>query len=293
MAHKMPAAEVTINKELVNRLMAAQFPEFSHEAVHELANGWDNATFRLGTDMIVRLPRRAVALPLLRNEQKWLPVLASKLSIAVPKPIRIGIPQKEYPWPWSITPYFEGKTCLESKFENPTKEAIRLANFITSLHQEAPNEAPKSTGRGIPLSDRWPRFEQHVFAVKDQIDAPRLIHIFKELMAVEEWNKPAVWLHGDLHSLNIIVNQGEIKAIIDWGDLCSGDPATDLGSAWYLFQKEERKVMQSHLHYDDNTWLRGKGWALIYALVCLAYSADNPQVHLMGTNLLEAVLEDC
>jgi len=293
MAHKMPEAEIRIDKALVGSLIRSQFPKYADLSISKFANGWDNETYRLGEKMIIRLPRRSVAVPLLLHEQKWLPVISPLLPIAVPNMIHKGMPQEFYPWPWSITPFFSGKTCLESTFTNSNKEAERMAKFITCLHVKAPEDAPVNSSRGIPLSGRREAFEKHVFELKNQIDGPSITRIFEELMAIEQWQEPPVWLHGDLHALNIIVHQGEINAVIDWGDLCSGDPATDLGSAWYLFHKKDREIMKRHLSYDENTWLRGKGWALSYALVCLAYSNDNPKVHKMGSRLLDAVLEDC
>lgn len=289
-----PAAEVAIDEALVQRLIRSQHPDLGHLAVTALEFGWDNALYRLGDTYTVRLPRRAVAVPLLANEQTWLPKLAPVLPLPIPAPLRTGVAEDDYPWPWSILPWFEGQP-VESTPLKPS-EAKTLAGFLKTLHQPAPNDAPVNTGRGCPLAKRKEHDETYMTQLSKSTDAitPEIIKTWAAALAAAPETAPT-WLHGDLHARNVLAHEGRITAIIDWGDITSGDRATDLASIWMLLGDANARSQAMH-HYGDNDpalWARAKGWAVTFGVVLLTTGlVDNPRHARMGRDTLTRVSDD-
>lgn len=243
---------------LVRSLLEAQHPELASSPLERVDEGWDNATFRLGSDLAVRLPRRKLAAELVLNEQRWLPVVAPWLSLRVPVPVAVGVPSEPYPWPWSIVPWVPGVTAGLTPLT--AEQSLVLAENLRALHRPAPEEAPRNPFRGVPLEARRE-------AVED-----RLSRLGLQTLSTA-WNAAldaavcttSVWLHGDLHSRNVILRDGALTGLIDWGDITAGDPATDLACAWTLMDAEARAVFWETYGADENERARAAGWAVNFA----------------------------
>lgn len=296
----MPPADVDITTGLVARLLSEQHPDLVDLEIKWLANGWDNVLFRLGSDLAVRLPRRVMAAPLVANELRWLPGLAARLTLPVPVPTRAGRPSGEYPYQWAVVPFFHGEPLGTSELADPDRAAELIGTFVGSLHVEAPPNAPHNPYRGQPLAERHvvttQRLEvQGAWLSAEGIRADQVHDAWSDALEVEPWSGPPVWLHGDLHPMNIIGRAGQLSAVIDFGDLTAGDPATDLMVAWYLFDPARREVFRKAVGatgnpLDDATWERGRGWAITHAAAILANSDDNPEMRAVGLRALCRVI---
>jgi aminoglycoside phosphotransferase (APT) family kinase protein len=216
----------------VRSLLSEQHPDLADLGLERLTSGWDNEIYRLGATFAVRLPRRAPAVPLILNEQRWLPRLAPSLPVPVPAPVRIGIASAHYPAPWSIVPWLEGESADIAPLD--ADQAESLAAFLRALHVGAPAQAPRSPYRGVPLGQRADVVEQKLARHQRRSGhSPRLEELWRSALAAPE-DTPVTWVHGDLHARNVLVSKGHLKAVIDWGDLCAGDRATDLAAVWML-----------------------------------------------------------
>lgn len=296
-----PTAEFDVTVELVDALLRSQHPDLADPDLRVVANGWDNVICRLGADLSVRLPRRELAAALTRHEQRWLPELAPRLPLPIPAPVRVGRPEFGYPWPWSITPWFDGERASDAPLSDPTREARRLGAFMSALHDVAPADAPANPARDTFAGDRPERFDSALVAVAPTLDAllddgaTRARRRWDELVGTERWAGPSLWAAGDVHSANLVVAGGELRAVIDFGDLCSGDPAVDLAIAWMLFDAPDRSVFREassagFAPVDGPMWCRAEAWALYFAVMYLANSADAPYLRRMGAALVVAVL---
>ena len=265
----IPAAEVHIDLALVATLIREQFPQYAGRSLQHFASGWDNVIVRLGPDLLVRLPRRKVAVSLIEHEQRWLPVLAPRLPIPVPEPIHAGRPSARFPWPWSITRWIPGESVDVSGLQS--EEALRLAAFLKALHQPAPDEAPNNPVRGVPLVTRAAAVAERMARLKrktEQLSA-RILTTWREGLEAPLGTERH-WLHGDLHPQNILAGEGRIVGIIDWGDLCGGDVATDLAALWMLFDRpDQQKALAAYGGIDEATLARAKGWAVYFGVVLL------------------------
>lgn len=288
----MPAAEVDVTVGLVHRLLAEQHPDLAGLPLTLVANGWDNVIVHVGDDLVARLPRRQLGADLVANEQRWLPDLAAGLPIPIAAPVRVGRPGSGYPWPWSICPWFDGDVAADVPLEDPVQEAERLGAFVHAFHRPAPDDAPDNPFRGQPVVELLPRVRANLERLGGRGSAG-LAALADELAAAPEWVGPPVWLHGDLHTANLVVADGRIVAVLDLGDLTSGDPAVDLAVAWMLFDGDARDRFRAAAGggrmIDDATWDRARLWGLHFALLYLLHSADNERFARMGDRLLHAV----
>lgn len=288
--HRMPAAEVEVTPALLSGLLAEQHPDLADRPVSVLANGWDNVVFRVGGDLLARLPRREMGAQLVGHEQRWLPVLAPRLPLPIPAPARTGRPGLGYPWPWSIVPYLPGQVAAETPPADPAAAAVSLGGFLAALHTPAPPDAPVNPFRGVPLVERTGTVMQNLSAVADQVDGAAVRRTWAAALAAPRWAEPPVWVHGDLHPANILVRRGRISGVLDFGDLTAGDPAADLSVGWMLLPADCHPAFQASAGASDTSWARATGWALALGLVYLAHSADNPQLAAVGRRTLRAVL---
>lgn len=282
-----PKPEIEITAALARALLREQAPEFAELPLEMLGMGWDNTNWRLGDDLIVRLPHRAVAEPLIEHEQRWLPVLAPRLNIAIPVPSLHGRPSEahDYPWIWSIVPWHAGSEAADAPLTDPAATAEKLGTFFRLLHVDAPPDAPPNPFRGGPLTDRRGSVTERVGIVGDRIDGAAAIAAFEEAAAVPTTDE-RVWLHGDAHTRNMVVNDGDLAAVIDWGDICSGDRATDLAGAFMLVP-DHIAIAQAASGADDDAWRRARGWAIHFALIYLAAGAvAAPVMNRIGIRLL-------
>ena len=288
-----PEAEITVDEPLVRTLLRAQHPDLANASLSLIDSGWDNVTFRLGDDLAVRLPRREVAAILIENEQAWLPALAEHLPLPVPAPVKTGRPQQGYPWSWSIVPWLEGNTADLSK---PGEgQAVPLAAFLRALHQPAPSDAPLNDVRGVPLEQRAESVEERLKRLRAGTDliSPSVDTVWADALQAAPANE-ARWLHGDLHPRNVLVDDGRLAGIIDWGDITSGDVATDLASIWMLLPTTAaRQSALVHYAADEATTRRALGWAVLFGAVLLDTGlVDNPRHAAVGKTTLERVTED-
>jgi aminoglycoside phosphotransferase (APT) family kinase protein len=286
-----PEAEIEISETLVRDLLAAQHPDLASLPITTLASGWDNVMYRLGDELTVRVPRRQMGAELIRSEQTWLPVLQPQLPLPIPTPVRLGTPTSFYPWPWSVLPWLPGDTADQHPLA--TNEAETWAEFLLALHTTAPEHAPVSEVRGIPIDRRIESTQTRIERLQKKDLYP------KELDAI--WQRglaasPAVdkrWVHGDLHSQNVLVQQGRISAVIDWGDMNGGDEATDLASIWSLFDAPAARDLILERYSPDQALLeRAQGWAVIFGVVLLDSGLINSPRHaVMGEAILTRLLQ--
>jgi aminoglycoside phosphotransferase (APT) family kinase protein len=280
----MPVAEVGIDESLVRALLHDQHRDLAGLLITPLANGWDNAMFRLGDHLTVRLPRRAVAAQLLVNEQRWLPSLSSRISIPTSAPVRCGTPTIGYPWHWSVLPWLPGSIAATTELD-PIAVVEQLAQFWSQLHRPAHHAMPHNRFRGVPLAQRDASFRERLPTVTESIDIDRALARWETLSAAGPWTGPPVAVHGDLHAANVLVANRRISAIIDFGDVCQGDPACDLAISWMLLAGEDRARLRSITTAEESTWQRAEAWALAFCVIYLATSANNPVMHAIGTTL--------
>ncbi len=290
-AQNMPPAEVHIDEPLVRRLLVAQAPHLAGSPLRLLANGWDNVIYRLGEHLTVRLPRRALAVPLIEHEQRWLGLLAPLLPLPIPAPVLCGAAGEGFPWPWSVCPWFPGASAAAGPPTDPFETAERLGAFLAALHRPAPADAPPNDVRGVALAERDDAVRSRLALLDAVLDAASVGRRWSTLVDTAVWHGEPCWLHGDLHPANLLVHDGTLHAVIDFGDLTSGDPATDLAVAWMLLPAAARPVLRRAAGgVDDDTWCRAQGWALNLALAFLANSADNPLLEAIGRRTLDALL---
>lgn len=272
----MHADEIDIDVPLVRKLLAAQFPEWAKLPVEPVTPlGTDNANFRLGDDMVVRLPRRKRTSRTLEKERRWLPRLAPLLPIEVPVPVADGMPAERFPFTWSVYRWLNGKTATVENITDPRQLAVDLAQFIAALQRIDPTGGP-SPGehnffRGVPLAKRDGATRAAIASLHDEIDADIVTTIWEEALEAPEWQRRSVWIHGDLDSRNLLVANGRLSGVIDFGGLGVGDPACDVMVAWKVLSKDTRDIFRTELPIDEATWARSRGWALSQALMALSY----------------------
>jgi aminoglycoside phosphotransferase (APT) family kinase protein len=295
----MPAAEVEVTADLVRSLLADQHPDLSGLPVEFLANGWDNAIFRLGDSLLARMPRRALGAQIIAHEQRWLPVVAPRLPVPVPRPVRTGGPGLGFPYPWSVVPYLPGVPAAGADGSGAdgldlAAVAAEVGGFLRAMHVAAPSDAPANPFRGIPLSQRGEMFQASLAQLESALpDAMAVQRAWADALAAAAYDGPPLWLHGDLHPANVLVSGGHVSAIIDFGDITAGDPASDLSVAWMLLPLELHDVFrEAYGGVDEDLWRRARGWAVALGVVMMAHSADNPQIHGIGRRTVATVLED-
>jgi aminoglycoside phosphotransferase (APT) family kinase protein len=289
-----PRAEVTLDEAQVRALLSSQHPDLSGLALERVDAGWDNIMFRLGTEFCLRFPRRRVAATLLDNEQRWLPQIAKALTIPIPVPLRIGQAGHGYPWNWSVIPWLPGRTA---DLDAPrADEAVRFAAFLRALHRPAPPDAPENEFRGVPLRNRQQSIEERIPRVAAHLELIEThIRPIWETALAAPIDTDDRWLHGDLHPRNVLVTEGRVTGIIDWGDITSGDVATDLASIWMLFADHDarEKALQAYGEVSGATLHRARGWAVFFGIVLLDTGlVDNPRHAEIGRRTLQRVAED-
>lgn len=293
MSDRTPSAEIEIGPALVRSLLLDQHPDLARLPIAPLGHGWDNAMFRLGSELVIRLPRRTASANLLHNEQRWLPDLAPRLPIPVPSPLRCGEPACGYPFGWSVLPWFAGEAADLAPPD--ADQAEPLVDFLRALHQAAPESAPTNDARGVPLAKRERSLEARFLRLRERTDriTPAIAALWRDALRAPAAGG-AVWLHGDLHPRNVLVEDGRLSAIVDWGDVTAGDAATDLASFWMLF--EERSTREAAIRCyapDEDMIRRARGWAIVFAAVLLDTGlADEPRHAQIGDDTFRRLAND-
>jgi len=297
-ASKMHADEVQTDAALVRRLLAAQFPQWADLPIEPVeSGGTDNAIYRLGEQMAVRLPRLERVTLQVEKEQRWLPVLAPLLPLAIPIPLGQGEPAEGYPLTWSVYPWPEGENATTDQLADPIEAARGLAEFVSALGRIDPDGGPApgdhNFGRGIALARRDASTRKAIAESEGLVDLEAVTAAWEADLHAPAWDGPPVWVHGDLQPGNLLATDGRLSAVIDWGGLGIGDPAVDLLPAWNLFSGESREAFRAALGADGATWARGRGWALSTAITALPYYLDtNPAMVQMSRRVIDEVLAD-
>jgi aminoglycoside phosphotransferase (APT) family kinase protein len=285
----MVTSNITIDAPLVHRLITSQFHQWKDLPIKPIKNqGHDNRTFRLGEQMLVRMPSAQCYADKVAKEQEWLPFLASHLSIIIPTPIAMGAPGEDYPWNWSVYRWIEGNSAntLTTKELNLPLIAKDLAQFLHELHQIDTTGVPLVGGphnfyRGDSTKIYDAQTRDAITKLQGIIDTQAATAVWDKATS-SEWSKKPVWIHGDLAAGNILIKNELLTAVIDFGGMGIGDPACDLVIAWTLFEGESREVFQQAVGLDTDTWARARGWALWKALITLAALDDK-----VGVDALE------
>lgn len=292
-----PPAEVGIDLSLVRALIQEQHTDLAHLALNDVGGGWDNRLFRLGDDLLVRLPRRAISAALIELEQRWLPRLSPRLPLPIPVPCRIGRPGCGFPWSWSITSWFPGQSALLAPPQDFSMAAVTLSQFLRALHQPAPEDAPHNPWRSVPLAARTSALREHLRQVGRLAGRAAVLEMWERALSAPPWSGPRLSVHGDLHPGNLLVSQGCLSAVIDFGDLAAGDPATDLSIIWMFLPPSTQSTFLASARgefdsIDDHTLIRARGWALALGLAYLANSRDDAAMGTLGLATINAALND-
>jgi aminoglycoside phosphotransferase (APT) family kinase protein len=293
----MHADELDIDVQLVHRLVVSQFPHWADLPLAPVPSaGTDNAIYRLGAELVARLPRSPSRVAPLVNERTWLPRLGS-LPLAVPVTVAEGDPGEGYPWTWSIYRWLEGDNPTLDSVADLERAAIDLAEFVRALQRLDPTGGPPpgehNFGRGEPLVRRDDATRTAIASLHDELDVGAVTEVWDAALRATPWSGPPLWIHGDLSAGNLLVRDGRLAAVIDFGCVGVGDPACDLMIAWTFLVSEARAVFRSALAVDDATWARGRGWALSTALIALPYYVDTNPVMVRGArHTIAEVLAD-
>jgi aminoglycoside phosphotransferase (APT) family kinase protein len=290
----MPAAEVSVDDTLVRSLLRAQYPALADLPLTPMpAHGWDNTMYLLGDEFTVRLPRRAAASGLVEHECRWLPPLSRKLTMPTPVPIHSGTPTADYPWHWSVNRLLRGEPIGVGAFTDPLVSAQAIARFLHALHQPAPLEAPVNPYRGVPLASRRRLLREGLGELRGSgLDVEAASERWERLARAPRYRGYWHWVHGDLHGGNILVMDGWLTGVIDFGDLTRGDPATDFAVAWLLFDDPAHRepLRTAALAHGRGTWQRAQAWAISWGVAALSRSADNPLIEAIGERALRNAL---
>jgi aminoglycoside phosphotransferase (APT) family kinase protein len=291
------AGGVEIDAALVARLVASQFPQWARLPITAAEpNGWDNRTFRLGADMSVRLPSAEAYAAQVEKEHRWLPFLAPRLPLPIPVPLAMGDPAEGYPWNWSVYRWLDGAVASSERIDDPTEFATALARFLTSLQRIDPTGGPPpgwhNFFRGGPL-ETYDAETRDALAALDGRVATGTARSAWETAVGATWHGPPVWFHGDVAATNLLVRDGRLGAVIDFGSSGVGDPACDVTIAWTLLSGESREAFRAALPVDAATWARGRGWALWKGLITLAGNVDtNPAEAARARHVVDEVLAE-
>lgn len=295
---KMHADEVDIDSNLVGRLIISQFPEWATLTVVPVAfRGTDNALYRLGGNLVVRLPRREKNTRQLEKECHWLPKLAPLLPLAVPVPVAIGKPGEGYPFDWAIYRWLEGEPAAGDKIDLG-QAATDLATFVAALQQVdaagGPPPGEHNAWRGVPLVMRDRAVRSAIASLGSGINTESVTAAWEAALSARDWQHSPVWVHGDLDSRNLLAKDGRLTAVIDFGCLGVGDPACDVMVAWKMLSTGSRDIFLNALSVDEATRIRARGWALSQALIALAYYTveTNPMLVREAQRWIAEVLAD-
>lgn len=286
-----------IDAVLVHRMVSAQFPQWAHLPVKSVATeGWDNRSFRLGEQMIVRLPSAAAYAAQVEKQHRWLPRLAPFLPLQIPTPLAVGEPVSGYPWKWSIYRWIEGETAAPEAVTDSSDFAAGVAGFLVALQRidpaGGPSPGPHNFYRGGSLTTYDAEVREAIGILQGRIGAKAATAIWESALRTT-WDHSPVWIHGDISVGNLLSQDGELRAVIDFGNLGVGDPACDLSIAWTLFRGRSREVFRAMLPLDSGTWIRGRAWTLWKALIVEAgLSRTNAIEWAQSRHVIDEVLHE-
>ncbi len=292
--HEQPEVRPSIDAALVRRLVAGQFPQWADLPVRPVEfDGWDNRTFHLGDELTVRLPSAAGYVPQVDKEHRYLPALAPHLPLPIPVPQAKGAPAEGYPFPWSVYRWIDGETASAERIADLTGFATDLARFLVALREVDPTDGPPagrhSFYRGAPLEHYDTETRRAIEVLDGRIPADTATAVWETALH-SPWRGTPVWFHGDVATGNLLLRDGRLAAVIDFGGCGVGDPACDVVIAWTLLSGASREAFRATLGIDSDTWARGRAWALWKALITLA---DPDSTHAAGARkTLDEVLAE-
>jgi aminoglycoside phosphotransferase (APT) family kinase protein len=288
----MHAEQVDSDAALVRRLLAEQFPQWADRTIERLpSSGTDNSIYRLGADLVVRLPLIHWAVGQVEKEHTWLPRLAPLLPLTIPEPLAMGEPGAGYPWRWSVYRWIDGLNAHPDRVADLGTAAIDLAGFVKALHAVDFPDAPRSQ-RGVELVTKDAEIRGAITAMRHEFDADALTAAWDEAISAPPWAGPSVLVHGDLSDGNLLVRDGRLHAVIDFSCFGWGEPANDLDVAWDLFSGASRDAYRAAIGADDDTWTRGRGWAITAVFGIPYYEQTNPGIVVRARRRIAAVLAD-
>lgn len=292
----MHDGEVGVDAGLVRRLVAAQFPRWAGLPVEPVdSTGTVNAIYRLGDDHAVRVPRIVSGTRQIEKDDRWLPLLAPLLPLAVPVPVATGEPGEGYPWRWTVHRWLDGEPATVARVTDERAAAVTLAGFVVALRgigaRGGPEPGDHNFWRGVPLADRDDRVRECAAQCTSLLDADAALAVWDDALAAPAYGGPPTWIHGDLNPSNLLVRDGRLSAVIDFGGLGVGDPACDLLVAWTYLTTASREAFRTEASVDDAAWARGRGWAVSVGLIALPYYlTTNPRAAGAARRTIDAVL---
>ncbi len=292
------AAEVDIDVELARRLVGAQMPEYRDLPVRRVSSiGTDNAVFRLGDDLAIRMPLRQDTVGGLLKEVRWLPAIAPHLSLSVPQVVSLGEPDERYPLPWAVVRWLEGEDALSGRFDSMGDTARALGRFVNELQHidmsDAPPPGSEGFVRGLPIDGRDAAFRAGLAQCRDHLDVRRVGRVWDLALSAPGWDGTPVWLHADLLPGNLLVRDGRLAGILDFGAMATGDPAYDVTPAWHLFDHGTRSLFLDTLGVAEATWHRARGLVIAGGVIGLSYYlGSNPFMVAAALSGIQAVLDD-
>lgn len=286
--------EFPIDDALVAGLIADQFPQWADLPLSRVqSSGTVNAIYRLGNHMAVRMPRLGEFSAGIERELRWLPVLAPFLPVPIPETVAEGAATDRYPSPWSVLRWIDGENATLANLADPIRAATRLGEFVRAFRGVDIAGAPIANDRGLPLVRRDSPTRAAIEMVADEFAADELNAAWDRALGASPWIGEPVWFHGDLHTGNLLATSGELSAVIDFGGCSVGDPTCDLIAGWWVFAGDSRRAFREAVQADDDSWRRGRGWALSVALIALPYYVDsNPVFAEMARSAIRSVLAD-
>ena len=297
MPQSRPVRKADITADLVTRLIAEQFPQWAGLPIQKVAlDGVDNTTFRLGDSMSVRLPSAAWYAEQPGKEHRWLPWLAPLLPLPIPRPLAQGVPGCGFPWPWSVYQWIDGEPASADNIASLPRFAADLAAFLTALYRLDPAGGPEpgthNFHRGGPVAVYDSQTRAALTGLRGHIDTDLATRVWEAALAASE-PTTAVWFHGDAQPGNLLVRDGRLSAVIDFGCAGVGDPAGDTTIAWTFFAGESRETFREGLGLDAATWTRGRGWAIWKAMIVLVDELPgDPEGAAFTAAVIESILAD-
>jgi aminoglycoside phosphotransferase (APT) family kinase protein len=278
-----------IDESLVARLLRGQFPQWRDLPLRPVPSaGTDNALYRLGDDLVVRLPRIPRAAPMIEKELRWLPYLAGRLPLDIPVPVGVGVPGEGFAFSWSVLRWLPGADAYTERFDLGDA-AVRLGEFVAALQRVDPTGVPPAS-RGSGLRDDGTRQQIRDLDADGRLDGPAAMRLWDSVLMLPQADRPQ-WIHSDLMPANLLVRINRISAVIDFGGMGLGDPACDLMPAWTMLDAVTRPLFRRASGVDDRTWERGRGWALACGVGAMHhYRATNPPMAAMGAVAVAEVL---
>ncbi len=290
--------EVPIDAALAHRLVAGQLPQYARLPLHRVASdGTEHAVFRLGVDLALRMPMTPGAVSGLLKEVRWLPVLAPHLSLDVPEVVATGEPAEDYPFPWAVVRWLPGEDAMSERLASLPETAVALGQFVAELQgidmTDAPAPGSEGFSRGVPIGHWDAAFRKVLPQCEELIDVRRVVEVGDDALAAPVWGGPAVWLHADLIPPNLLVRDGALAGVLDFGTMATGDPAYDVTPAWHLLDRDTRPRFLEAVGADDAMRRRARGLVVYYAVLALSYYLrTNPTMVAIARRGIEEVLAD-